>query len=502
LLKETQWHLAAVGAILEKKVAVFVGKHTMEEPEALVAPGRLKISRKGNAMRSELKRYIRVMHGGISRIIRFVSIDIWRIQQRDFSRLKWFLIRQLRVLIVALRGIDEDKIQLRASALTFNTLLSIVPLAAVVFGIAKGFGFEKALEGYLMENLQMHSEVITKIIEFSRTLLETAKGGVIAGIGFVFLFWMIIRVLSNIERSFNDIWAVTKSRSPMRKISDYLSFILIGPFLLLMSSTMTVIIAGQVRLVMSKVALLGVLSPAISAGLKLVPLFMMWILFTFIYVFMPNTRVKVRFGAVAGFISAVLFQFFQFAYIGSQIWIAKYNAIYGSFAALPLFLIWLQLSWLIVLLGAELSFAEQNVERYEFEQAYQKVSHTFKKILSLRIAHVLVQNFSRAEQPLGEIQIAQALEIPIRLAREILHELRAAGVVAQVTLDDERIVAYQPARNPEDITVQYVIDALETRGIDDIPVAKSKELKRLSACLKTFHELIAQSPSNMRLQDI
>jgi membrane protein len=453
-------------------------------------------------MGTGLKRSFGVIHEGISKIMRFLRLDIWRIQQRDLSRLRWFLIKQLRILIVALRGLAEDKIQLRASALTFNTLLSIVPLAAVVFGIAKGFGFEKALERYLLEHLQMHGEVIVRIIAFSRALLETAKGGVIAGIGFALLFWTIIRVLSNIERSFNDIWAVTKSRSYMRKVSDYLSLILIGPFLLLMSSTMTVIVASQVRLVVSKVALLEVLSPAISAGLKFVPLFMMWILFTFIYIFMPNTKVKVWVGAVAGFISAVLFQFFQLAYIDSQIWIAKYNAIYGSFAALPLFLIWLQLSWLIVLLGAELSFAQQNVERYEFEQAYQTVSYSFKKLLSLRIAHVLVQHFSRAEGALDETQIAQELEIPIRLAREILHELRAAGVVSQVALDDERMVAYQPARNPEDITVQYVIDALETRGIDDVPVAESKELSTLSACLKDFHGLIAQSPSNMRLQDI
>jgi membrane protein len=470
--------------------------------ELLIEPGRERISKKGNLMRTGLKRSFGVIHEGISKIMRFLSLDIWRIQQRDFSRVKWFLIKQVRILIMALRGLAEDKIQLRASALTFNTLLSIVPLAAVVFGIAKGFGFEKALERYLLENLQMHGEVIARIIGFSRALLETAKGSVIAGIGFAFLFWTVIRVLSNIERSFNDIWAVTKPRSYMRKISDYLSLILIGPFLLLISSTMTVIIASQVRLIISKVALLEVFSPAISAGLKFVPLFMMWILFAFIYIFMPNTKVKVWVGAVAGFISAVLFQFFQLAYIDSQIWIAKYNAIYGSFAALPLFLIWLQLSWLIVFLGAELSFAQQNVERYEFEQAYQTVSHSFKKLLSLRIAHMLVHNFSRAEGPLGETQIAQELEIPIRLAREILHELRAAGVVSQVTLDDERMVAYQPARNPRDITVQYVIDALETRGIDDVPVAESKELKTLSACIKDFHGLIVQSPSNMRLQDI
>ena len=453
-------------------------------------------------VRLDPKRAFRAMAMATSKTIHFLTIDIWRIQQRDFSRAKWFLIRQLRILMVAVRGLAEDKIQLRASALTFNTLLSIVPLAAVVFGIAKGFGVEKALERYLIENLQMPGEVVPRVIEFSRSLLETTKGGVIAGIGVIVLFWTVIRVLANIERSFNDIWGIERSRSIMRKISDYLSFMLICPFLLVMSSTMTVIVSSQVRLIISKVALLDVLSPAITLGLKLIPLFMMWILFTFIYIFMPNTRVKLQFAAVAGLIAAVLFQVFQVAYINSQIFIAKYNAIYGSFAALPLFLIWLQTSWLIVLLGAELSFAGQNVEMYKFEQQYQKVSYSFKKLLSLRIAHLLVKNFTRAQNPWSEAQIARALEIPIRLAREILRDLHAAGVISRVTLDDERMVAYQPARNPKDITVQYVIDALETQGVDDIPVAESKELKKLAVYLKTFHNLIAQSSANIRLQDI
>lgn len=447
--------------------------------------------------------FFRRMAGTASKIIHFVTIDIWRIQQRDFSRARWFLIRQLRILIVAVRGLAEDKIQLRASALTFNTLLSIVPLAAVIFGVAKGFGFEKALEGYLIARLPMHEAVITRVIEFARQLLENAKGGVIAGIGVIVLFWTVIRVLANIERSFNDIWGVQKSRSLVRRISDYLSLMLIGPFLVVLSSTMTIFISSQVRLILSKIALLNVFSPAIALGLKFVPLVMMWVLFTFIYIFMPNTRVKVWYGAVAGLIAAVLFQVFQIAYINAQIVITKYNAIYGSFAALPLFLIWLQISWLIVLLGAELSFAGQNVEMYEFEQTYQKVSHSFKRLLSLRIVHLLVQRFSHIDSgPWGETQIAHALGIPIRLARECLHELRAARVISQVTFDDERTVAYQPARDPEVITVQYVIDALEQEGIDDIPVARSKELKRIATCLKGFHDLIARSPTNMHLQDI
>jgi membrane protein len=453
-------------------------------------------------VRHNPKIFFHVMVLSISRIIHFFTVDIWRIQQRDFSRVTWLIIRQLRILMVALRGLNEDKIQLRASSLTYNTLLSLVPLAAVLFGIAKGFGFDKALERYLIEDLQMHDMVVTRVIEFSRTLLETTKGGIVAGIGVILLFWTIIRVLANIESSFNDIWGIRKSRALVRKISDYLSFMLVCPFLFVMSSTLTVVLASQVELAVKNIWLLGVLSPAIFLMLRLVPLFLLWLMFTFIYIFMPNIKVTLKAGVLAGVIAAVLFQFFQVLYINSQIWIAKYNAIYGSFAALPLFLIWLQMSWLIVLLGAEFSFAQQNVETYEFEHAYQEVSYSFKRLLSVRIVHALVHNFSRAQVPWTALDISQKLEIPVRLVGEFLRELREAGVISQVMLDDDRTIAYQPARSLDGITIQYVIDALEQRGMDDIPVARSKELTRLSACLNGFHDLIAQSPTNRRLLDI
>ena len=437
-----------------------------------------------------------------SRIVRFLTVDIWKIQQRDFSRATWHLIGQIRILVVALRGLAEDQIQLRASALTFNSLLSVVPLAAVIFGIAKGFGLDKALERYLVDDLQMHGEVVTRIINFSRTLLDTTKGGLIAGIGVILLFWTIIRVLANIESSFNDIWGIRKARALVRKISDYLSFMLVCPFLFVMSSTVTVVLASQFKLAAQKIWLLGALSPAFFLVLKLTPLLLLWLMFTFIYIFMPNTKVTVKSGALAGVITAVLFQFFQVLYINSQIWITKYNAIYGSFAALPLFLVWLQMSWLIVLLGAEYSFAQQNVETYEFEHAYDEVSYSFKRLLSLRIVHALVHNFARAEAPWTAVQISQEFEIPLRLVRELLRELREAAVIAQVALEDDRAVAYQPARSLDGITIQYVIDALEQRGIDDIPVAKSKELKKLSLYLKGFHDQVARSPANKRLKDI
>jgi membrane protein len=218
--------------------------------------------------------------------------------------------------------------------------------------------------------------------------------------------------------------------------------------------------------------------------------------------FMPNTKVKFSSGALAGIIAGTVYQIFQWVYIAFQIGVAKYNVIYGSFAALPLFLIWLQLSWLIVLFGAEISFAHQNVDTYEFEPDSLKVSHSFKRLLSLEIVHFLVKDFAERGEIWNEDQISHKLEIPIRLVRQIMYELVEAKIISQIRVDEDKTVAYQPARDPDTLTIRYVINALEERGSDTMPVAQSEELNKLSASLKAFDDLIMNSPANMRLKDI
>lgn len=438
----------------------------------------------------------------LKRFIDFIKTDIWRIRLSDLPRAKSFLIKQLRIVILSLRGFDEDKCQLKASALTFYSLLSIVPVAAMAFGIAKGFGFEKALEKQLLEKLQGQEEVVTRIINFAHSLLETTKGGVIAGAGIALLFWTVIKVLGNIESSFNDIWGIKKSRSLARKFSDYLSIMLICPFLLIMSSSITVLITSQVKLVTQKIVLLGAVSPIIFLILKLLPYCVIWILFTFVYIFMPNTKVNFKSGILAGIVAGTIYQVVQWAYISLQIGVAKYGAIYGSFAALPLFLIWLQVSWLIVLFGAEISFAHQNVETYEFEPDCLRASYSFKKLLALRIVQLCVKNFSEGKRPWTATQISHALEIPIRLVHQILYELVNSGIISETKQEENKEVAYQPARDIEAFTVKNVIDMLEQRGSDNIPVAQSKELDRLSDCLKTFSDMIEKLPANVSLKDI
>jgi len=438
----------------------------------------------------------------VKRFVDFIRGDIWRVRLKDLPRRQSFLIKQLRVFLLSVRGFDEDKCQLRASALTFYSLISIVPVAAMVFGIAKGFGFEKRLQTQLLEQFQGQEEVITRVIAFAQSLLANTKGGLIAGIGVIVLFWAVIKVLGNIEESFNDIWGIREPRRLGRKFSDYLSVMLLGPILMILSSSATVFITTQVTLIMEKVALLGMFSSLISFVLTLLPYGIVWVLFSFLYIFMPNTKVKFSSGIIGGIIAGTIYQIVQFGYITFQVGVAKYNAIYGSFAALPLFLIWLQLSWLIVLFGAEFSFAHQNVDTYEFEPDSLKISGTFKRLLSLRIAHLLVSNFAQGERPLTATQISHRLETPIRLVHQILFELTAAGIVSDTQTEEYKEPGYQPARDINTLTIRFIVDALEDQGTDAIPVTQTEEGKALSTILQTFRDEVAQSPSNRLLKDI
>ncbi len=438
----------------------------------------------------------------LSKTGQFLKTDIWRIRSSKLSGQKSFWIRQLRIILLAIRGFGEDQCQLRASALTYYSLMSVVPVMAMAFGIAKGFGFEKLLEEKILEGIQGQEEVALQVIGFARSFLENTRGGLIAGIGIAALFWTVIKVLGNIESSFNDIWGIRTARTAGRKFGDYLSIMLICPILIIMSSSVTVLVTSQITLIVEKLAFLGPVGDAILLSLQVLPYAVIWIVFTFIYKFMPNTRVQLKSALIAGVIAGTSYQVVQLIYIYSQVGVAKYGAIYGSFAALPLFLIWLQVSWLIVLFGAEVSFAEQNVETYEFESDCLKVSHSFRELLSLNIAHLCVKKFRQAERALSADEISHELEIPVRLVRQILFELVEARVLSEVKLDDTETMAYQPAHDIEDLTITNVLNQLNQQGVNSIPLDNTGDLEKLKGRLMQFQEGNEKSPANVPLKDI
>lgn len=447
-----------------------------------------------------LKRSLWRKH--VRKALHFLRDEVWRIRIRELSGVKYLLIRPLRILLLASRGFAEDKCQLRASALTFYSILSVVPVAAMVFGIAKGFGFERNLETLLTEKLHGQEEVVQWIIQFANALLANTKGGLIAGVGILILFWAVIKLLENIEEAFNAIWYVRKGRSFVRKLSDYLSIMLICPILLIVSSSLNVFVASQMTLITEKITLLGKISPLIFFFLNLSPYFVLWLLFTLIYIVMPNTGVSVKGGLLAGIITGTVFLLLQKAYIYSQIGVAKYNAIYGSFAALPLFLVWLQFSWFAVLFGAEISFAADNEEDYEFEPDCSEVSLRFKRILALRITALCVQNFRDGEKPLETLSLAHELEAPIRLVRDILFDLVEANVLSELKQNDSGQTYYQPALDVEKLTIKRVLDSLDKQGRENLPAVNDEEFEKLSDTLESMDRMLDSSPENISLKDL
>ncbi|MFZ5802888.1 MAG: YihY/virulence factor BrkB family protein [Candidatus Omnitrophota bacterium] len=435
-------------------------------------------------------------------IKKYFGDDLWRIRASRLSRTRSFWIRSLRILVLSFKQFHKDKCNLRASALTFYSLLSIVPVLAMLFGIAKGFGLEKKLEAQLLTEMQSYQTVMVQVIDFSRTLLENTKGGLVAGVGVIFLFWAIIKVLGQIEESFNDIWGVQTSRSMGRKFTDYLSLMLICPLLFIMSGSLNVYLVSQIHHIAEKMAILGVFSSLILMGMKLFPLLVIAGLFSFIYVYMPNTNVRVPSGILGGLIAGIIYQLVQWAYIRFQIGVANYGAIYGSFAALPLFLVWLQLSWLVVLLGAEISFAHQNVDTYEFEPDCQKASIAFRKTLAVAVVEKCVSRFIRGEKPVTDNELSRELEIPVRLVRQILHELVGSGVLTEIPQEQAKALAYQPGMAPETLTVKKVLDSLEQFGTDNIPVAESEEMREIQRHLALLRQRMEDAPENVLIKKL
>ena len=450
------------------------------------------------------KNIFQAIEEWISRAIKFVTVNIWRLRLEDLPFGKSFLVKQLRVFLLALRGFVDDGCFSRASSLTFNTLLSIVPVVAILFGVAKGFGFETKLKRELFDKFsgEAQQEVLWKVFDFAESMLQVTKGGVIAGIGLVILFWSVINVLGNIEASFNEIWEIKESRTWARKFSDYLAIMILSPIFIMLSSSATVFITSKITLLTEQIKLLGMISPFIFLGLKLIPYVLIWILFTIIYILMPNTKVNFKAGLLAGIIAGTIFQIAQWGYISFQIGTAKYNAIYGSFAALPLFLMWVQISWWVVLFGAELSFAHQNVDTYEYEPDSRRVSPAFKKVLTLQIAHLLVKNFANGDKPLTDIAICTRLKMPIRLVHIVLYDLVKSRVVSEIRTRQDRQFAYQPARDISTLTIKHVIDAIDQNGTNNIPVARTDEFIALSEAIDKFREEMKASPANRLLKDI
>jgi membrane protein len=441
----------------------------------------------------------------LSQITDFFKTGIWEIRLRDLPPLEAFPIKYLRIILLASRGFIRDHCQKTASVLTYYSLLNVVPVVAVAFAIAKGFGLEKLIEKQILQmanKANWQANITNQFLGFSHNLLESVKGGLIAGVGVIMLFWTVISILGKIEESLNEIWEIKKSRTLIRKFSDYIAMMVFAPVLVIISSSATVLVTSQVKVIANKIAFLGVFSKVIFLLLNLLPYVSIWVLLTMLYLIMPNTRIPLRSAILGGVAAGTIAQIVQWIYIKFQIGVASYGAIYGSFAALPLFLAMLQIIWMIVLFGAEIAYANEHYETFGFHPDYSRISISSKKLLMLRIFHLLTKKFSLGEKPLSTSQIAHASEIPVRLVRQILNELSDVGLVVETVKGVKSEAAFQPGRTIENITVKFALDEYEKYGIKKIPDYQTDEAEKISKHLKNISEISEKAPGNVTLKEI
>ena len=390
-------------------------------------------------------------------------------------------------MLLAVEYFTTKRMMDSAAALTYSTLLAIVPIMAVVFAIARGFGYNKYIETWFREALSSQPQVAEAIIGFVNSYLVHTKSGIFLGIGLLFMLWTVIMLISNIEKAFNDIWQVSTPRSIFRTITDYMAMFLLAPIIIVVTSGISIMMATFANGIGETL----IVGPTLRFFLRLLPYIIMSAVFIALYVFMPNTKVKIKSAIIPGILAGVAMQGLQLVYIHSQIWVTGYNAIYGSFAALPLFMLWVQISWTICLFGAELAYTNQNLEKFAFRASTDDLSHRYRLLLSAYLMTLICRRFEEGKKPYTALELKLETNIPIRITHDLLENLTRVHLLSEMTNDEKGTEAvYQPAESTARLSVGMMIDRLEAEGkwklMPDLQLFKSDELMKAIRLRKDY----------------
>ena len=436
----------------------------------------------------------------ISDLVDFLTYGIWRLDSNHLSGKRNIFYNGLKATIMTIRSSQEMQINVRAASLTYRTLLSIVPGLAVLFAISQGFGLQNIIQSQLFTYFPGQKEILIQATEFIDNSLTHAKGGVFAGIGVIILFYTIFILFSDIENNFNKIWQLSKGRTIQRRVSDYFAMIVIIPVFLILSSGLSLMISSST---VYFDAFSYILNPLVTQVLNVLPFLIIILVFTLLYKFMPNTKVKFMSALIAGIVAGTAYQIFQIVYISGQLWITKYNAIYGSFAALPLLLLWLQLSWNIILMGVQLSFSIQNVRRFYFEKETKNISRRYNDFFTILITSLVAKRFATEKLPLTADEISETHAIPIRLTNQILELLQDLMVITPTPWDqDEDIMAFQPAFDINLMSVKVLMEKIDTYGSEDFIIDTDVKFKSHWEALIQSRLCLYQGEGDVLLKDL
>lgn len=414
--------------------------------------------------------------------VEYATTGVWRDQRNNL----W--VRTVKIVNLSVRSFMRSDLQTMACGLTYRVMLAIVPALALLFAIARGFGFQNILTAQLFNYFPTQQRALETAMRFVDSYLAQASEGVFVGVGIVVLLWTLISLLGAVEDAFNQIWGVAGGRSLWRKITDYTAIFLILPVFMLCGSGLTVFMTATMR------SVLPFMTPVVSVLLDISSVVLIWLFFTGAYMLVPNTKVKFRNALPAGIMAGIAYQVLQALFLNGQLYVSKYNAIYGGFAFLPLFLVWLQLVSLFLLAGAVVCYSAQNISFYSFTSEVQSISNDYRRRVGVGLMAVIVQRYHRGLPPLTATALAREYGIPQRLVDMLLLDLEQVALVNRVVLgSDDRLPSYQPARDLSTLTVGQVIDLLANRGTNDFIPEFDKRFAPVVEAVDAIEELVRTS---------
>lgn len=406
----------------------------------------------------------------------YAWVDVWR----DNRNTLW--VRMLKTVNLSVRTVLRADLQSTACALTYRCLLALVPALALLFAIGRGFGFQNLLTTQLFNYFPSQRRALEAATRFVDSYLAQASEGLFVGVGVVVLLWTLISLISSVEDAFNDIWGVRSGRSFWRKITDYTAIFIILPVLMVCGSGLTVFMMSMVQ------SMLPFMTPLLTLLLDLASVILIWLFFTGAYMLIPNAKVKFRNALPAGILAGVAYQVLQALFVNGQLYVSKYNAIYGGFAFLPLLLVWLQLVLLFTLAGAVVCYAAQNISLYTFTSEVTRMSVDYRRRVAVAVMAVMARRFADKLPPLTSADVQQSFDMPGRLVDAIMAELEDVGLINRVMPQKpEDPPAFQPSGSCAELTVGQVIEALDSKGTSDFVPAFEQHFADVDSIMDRFN---------------
>lgn len=414
--------------------------------------------------------------GKRQKISEFIQYDIWRWTSNELEDARFTKrigLGVLKTIILVIRGFNSKQLNMTANALTYNLVFAIIPILAMILAIAKGFGFAEMIESHIQHVIPGGANMMPEVMGMINRYLETAQGGTFIGIGLLILIWAVYSFFRNVEQAFNSIWDVRQPRSIIRQLTIYVAVLFFVPIVIITSTGLSLIVQTTIE----SQPLLARMSEWHSTVVRLVQFVLVWLVFIWMYIAIPNTKVHFRSAVFPAVLMGTLFQLLQMLSMYVIVFLSRTSIVYGAFATIPIIMMWLQWTCLLILIGAEMSFAIQNNEQFEYEKDLEKMSRRYKDFVTLFLLNKIIQRFENDELPYMATELAHDNNLPIRLVNQLLNRLVEVGLLRTVYVEQKEDKTYQPALDTHKISIGMVVDRIDKQGLEEFIRGADEEMQ-------------------------